>query len=58
MRWWLQTDPPCVMSVDNASVRGMDFSELIIVDPDLWMVHWTEGKGEICLLYTSDAADE
>jgi len=25
----------------------MDFSELIIVDPDLWMVHWTEGKGEI-----------
>jgi len=47
MRWWLQTDPPCIMSVDNASVRGMDFSELIIDDPDLWMVHWTEGKGEI-----------
>jgi hypothetical protein len=47
MRWWLQTDPPCVMSVDNASVMGMDFSELVIADPDLWMVHWTEGKGEI-----------
>jgi len=25
----------------------MDFSELIIDDPDLWMVHWQEGKGEI-----------
>ena len=47
MRWWLQTDPPCIMSVDNASVKGMDFSELIIDDPDLWMVQWTEGKGEI-----------
>ena len=43
----MQTDPPCVMSVDNASVKGMDFSELIINDPDLWFVHWTEGKGEL-----------
>ena len=47
MRWWLHIDPPCIMSVDNASVKGMDFSELIIDDPDLWMVQWIEGRGEI-----------
>lgn len=35
------------MSVDNASVKDMDFSELIIDEPDLWMVQWQEGKGEI-----------
>ena len=47
MRWWLQTDPPSLMSVDNASVSGMDFSALLATDPDLWMVQWTDGKGEI-----------
>lgn len=35
------------MSVDNASVKGMDFSDLVIDDPDLYMVQWTDGKGEI-----------
>jgi hypothetical protein len=44
MRWWLNTDHKA-FSVDNAFVRdGMDFSSL---PPDLWMVHWTDGKGEI-----------
>ena len=47
MRWWLQTNPPYLMSVDNASVSGMDFSALLATMPDLWMVQWTEGKGEI-----------
>jgi hypothetical protein len=47
MRWWLQTDPPRIMSVDNASVKGMDFSSLLVTHPDLWMVHWTDGMGEI-----------
>lgn len=44
MRWWLTTDAPRVFSVDNAAVKGMDFSAL---EPDIWMVQWTEGKGEI-----------
>lgn len=44
MRWWLNTDSPRLFSVDNASVKGMDFSAL---DPDIWMVQWTEGTGEI-----------
>lgn len=44
MRWWLHTDPPHLFSVDNASVTGMDYSML---DPLLYMVQWTEGKGEI-----------
>jgi hypothetical protein len=47
VRWWLQTNPPYLMSVDNASTSGMDFSALLAADPDLWMVHWIEGKGEI-----------
>jgi hypothetical protein len=47
VRWWLQTNPPYLMSVDNASVSGMDFSNLLVAEPDLWMVHWLEGKGEI-----------
>src|SRR5262245_49494088 len=25
----------------------MDYSDLLASEPDLWMVHWTEGKGEI-----------
>jgi hypothetical protein len=44
VRWWLNTDEPCIFSVDNASVSGMNFS---ILTPDIWMVQWTEGKGEI-----------
>jgi len=44
MRWWLHTDPPSIMSIENASVKGMDFSTL---DPDIWMVQWIDGKGEI-----------
>jgi len=44
VRWWLHTDPPCLFSVDNASVNGMDYSML---DPNLYMVQWTDGKGEI-----------
>lgn len=44
MRWWLNTDNPKIFSVDNSSVSGMDFSAL---DPTLWMVQWTEGKGEV-----------
>jgi hypothetical protein len=35
------------MSIDNATVKGMDFSALLSAMPDLWMVQWTEGKGEI-----------
>jgi hypothetical protein len=44
VRWWLTTDPPRVFSVDNAAVKGMDFSALA---PDIWMIQWTDGKGEI-----------
>jgi hypothetical protein len=47
VRWWLQTSPPYLMSVDNASTRGMDFSDLLTAEPDIWMVQWAEGKGEI-----------
>jgi hypothetical protein len=44
MRWWLNTDNKA-FSVDNAFVRdGMDFSTL---PPNLWMIHWIDGKGEI-----------
>ena len=44
MRWWISTDKPYVMSVDNAAAKGMDFSAL---PPNLWMVQWIDGKGEI-----------
>jgi hypothetical protein len=44
MRWWLQTYPRGLFAVDNAAVGGMDFSAL---PDDLWMVQWTEGRGEI-----------
>jgi hypothetical protein len=47
MTWWLQVDPPGLMAVDNASISGMDFSALLATEPDLWMVHWREGRGEI-----------
>ena len=47
MRWWLQTNPPYLMSVDNATVKGMDYSALLATEPDLWMAQWTDGKGEI-----------
>jgi hypothetical protein len=47
VRWWLQTNPPYLMSVDNASTTGMDFSELLAAQPDIWMVQWTDGRGEI-----------
>jgi hypothetical protein len=47
VRWWMHFDPPYIMSVDNASVKGMDFSTLLATDPDLWMVQWQDGKGEI-----------
>ena len=47
MRWWIHTDPPSIMSIDNASVQGMDFSGLLADKPDLWMVQWIDGKGEI-----------
>jgi hypothetical protein len=47
MRWWMQFDPPYIMSVDNSSVKGMDFSTLLTPNPDLWMVQWTDGKGEL-----------
>ena len=40
-------DPPYIMSVDNSSTGGMDFSALLVSNPDLWMVQWTDGKGEI-----------
>jgi hypothetical protein len=43
VRWWLNTDHKR-FSVDNAVVSGLDFSEL---DPDIWMVQWIDGKGEI-----------
>lgn len=43
MRWWLNTDHKR-FSVDNAVVSGLDFSAL---DPDIWMVQWIDGKGEI-----------
>jgi hypothetical protein len=35
------------MSVDNSSVLGMDYSALLEAMPNLWMVQWIEGKGEI-----------
>jgi hypothetical protein len=44
MRWWLQTYPRGLFAVDNASVGGMDFAAL---PEGLWMVQWTEGRGEI-----------
>lgn len=43
MRWWLNTDHGR-FSVDNAVVNGIDCSSL---DPTIWMVQWTDGKGEI-----------
>ena len=43
MRWWLNTDHKA-FAVDNAVVKGMDFSAL---PPELWMVQWQDGKGEI-----------
>lgn len=44
MQWWLNTDHRA-FSVDNALVLGrMDFSAL---PPDIWMVQWQEGAGEI-----------
>jgi len=43
VRWWLNADHKA-FSVDNAAVRGMDFSSL---PTDLWMVQWNEDKGEI-----------
>jgi hypothetical protein len=46
MRWWLQADHK-TFSVDNCVVAGMDFSEQLALFPDLWMIQWTEGKGEI-----------
>lgn len=54
MRWWLQTDPPKLFAVDNASVKGMDYSAL---DPDLYMVQWTDGKGEIEYQVDADTND-
>ena len=53
MRWWLNTDHGR-FSVDNAVVNGMDFSDL---DPDIWMVQWTEGKGEIERQVDADTND-
>src|SRR6266576_3238635 len=47
MRWWIHTDPPKIMSVDNASITGMDFSSLLATQPDIWMVQWQDDKGEI-----------
>jgi hypothetical protein len=44
LRWWLNTDDPKIFAVDNASVSGMDFSSL---PSDVWMVHWTDGRGEL-----------
>jgi hypothetical protein len=44
MRWWLNTDDPQIFCVDNATVSGMDFSSL---PANLWMVQWTDGKGEL-----------
>ena len=43
MRWWVNTDHGR-MCVDNAVVSGLDFSDL---SPDIWMVQWADGKGEI-----------
>jgi hypothetical protein len=43
VRWWLNTDHG-KMGVDNAVVGGLDVSSL---DPSIWMVQWTDGKGEI-----------
>ena len=33
-----------IFSVDNAVAKGLDYSAL---PPDVWMVHWTDGRGEI-----------
>jgi hypothetical protein len=44
MRWWLITDPPYLFSVDNASTPGMNYSTLT---PDIWMVEWRDGRGEL-----------
>jgi hypothetical protein len=43
VRWFLATDHK-VFSVDNAIASDMDYSDL---DPTIWMVQWTDGKGEI-----------
>jgi hypothetical protein len=40
-------DPPVIMSVDNASVAGMDFTELLADDPDLYHIMWRDGRGEL-----------
>ena len=58
MRWFMHFDSPCVMSVDNAVTVGMDFSELIIDDPDLYVVNWQDGKGEIERQEVVDGSDE
>jgi len=47
MRWWMHFDPPVNMCVDNAVISGMDFSELLVDDPDLYHINWQEGRGEI-----------
>jgi hypothetical protein len=54
MRWWLNTDDPKIFAVDNASVSGMDFSTL---PSDLWMVQWTDGKGELERQVDADTND-
>jgi len=54
VRWWLNTDPPNLFSVDNASVSGMDFSGL---DSDIFMIQWTDGKGEIERQFDKDTND-
>ena len=43
MRWWINTDHDR-MCVDNAVISGLDFSALA---SDIWMIQWTDGKGEI-----------
>lgn len=43
MRWWLNKDHKS-FAVDNAVVRGLDFSAL---DADIWFIQWTDGRGEI-----------
>jgi hypothetical protein len=54
VRWWIQTNPPYLMSVDNAVVKEMDYSDLLAAEPDLWMAQWAEGKGEIERLKIED----
>ena len=53
MRWWLNTDHGR-FSVDNAVVSGLDFSDLPV---DIWMVQWTDGKGEIERQVDADTND-